>query len=467
MLAQRVRGKCLSSRPKQTYGNLSRILGLGFGLAVIFGGTVGVGILRLPGEIAGHLGSVRLILLVWVLGGVYSLLGANSLSELGAALPQAGGFYVYSRRAFGPAAGFCMGWADWMMNCSSVAYAAVAAVEYMQALLPESVSRIPYLPAGMALGLLAAFCAVQWFGLRLSSSVQKLSSSVTAITFLALAAACLLHPMPANQDAVSPSTAAASAHGAGIFGLLALVFAALPAIVVAYDGWYEAIYFAEEDTNAAKHLPRAMLGGVLLITGLYLLMNLSFLHVLTVPQLAASKLAAADAARVVFPAWSGTFVTMLSLMTLLSLMNALLLGAPRILFAVGRDGLFAGAAEVGPGGTPRVAMLGTAAMVAILVLSGKFDEIVGVAAILMASTYCVNYVALFVLRAREPGLNRPFRAWGYPWTTGLVLAGSAVFLVGDVRQDCTSAWRAAVLLGAALPVYWWRGRGARGKLRET
>jgi APA family basic amino acid/polyamine antiporter len=148
-------------------------------------------------------------------------------------------------------------------------------------------------------------------------------------------------------------------------------------------------------------------------------------------------------------------------------MNALLLGAPRILFAVGRDGLFAGAAEVGPGGTPRVAMLGTAAMVAILVLSGKFDEIVGVAAILMASTYCVNYVALFVLRAREPGLNRPFRAWGYPWTTGLVLAGSAVFLVGDVRQDCTSAWRAAVLLGAALPVYWWRGRGARGKLRET
>jgi basic amino acid/polyamine antiporter, APA family len=185
-------------------------------------------------------------------------------------------------------------------------------------------------------------------------------------------------------------------------------------------------------------------------------MNLAFLRVLSLPVLAASKLPAADAARIVFPAWSGTFITVLSLLTLLSLINAVLLGAPRILFAVGRDGLFRGAAKLGPGGTPRMALLVTAGMVAVFVLSGRFDDIIAVAAILVAATYSVNYIALLVLRVREPELARPFRAWGYPITTGLVLLASVGFLVVDIRQDWVSAGRAAVLLGLALPVYWWR-----------
>ena len=203
-----------------------------------------------------------------------------------------------------------------------------------------------------------------------------------------------------------------------------------------------------------------MIGGVLLIIGLYLVMNFAFLHVLTIPEMGSSKLAAADAARVVFPAWSGDFITVLSMLTLLSLTNALLLGATRILFAVGRDGLFAGAAKVAPGGTPRTALLITAAMAGVIVLSGRFDDIVAVAAIMMASAYCVNYIAVFVLRFREPQMPRPFKAWGFPITTGLVLLGSIAFLIVDVRQDSTSAVRAAVLLGIAAPVYWWRGRRA-------
>jgi len=240
--------------------------------------------------------------------------------------------------------------------------------------------------------------------------------------------------------------------------MIAAIIAVLPAIVVAYDGWYEAIYFTEEDTDPARHLPRAMIGGVLLILGLYLLMNFAFLRVLSIPALASSKLAAADAARIVFPAWSGIFVTVLSLLTLLGLMNAILLGAPRILFAVGRDELFRGVARVDAGGTPRVALLATAAMTAVIVMSGRFDDIIGVAAIVVAATYAVNYTAMIVLRVREPELNRPFRAWGYPWTTGLVLLGSAIFLIVDVRQDRASALRAAILLGVAAPVYWWMRR---------
>src|SRR5271154_5361365 len=170
-----------------SHTSLTRILGLGFGVAVIFGGTVGVGILRLPGPIAGQMGSFWSIMMVWALGGCYAMLGAVSVAELGTAMPQAGGFYIYSKRAFGPALGFAVGWADWLCNCATIAYAAVAAAEYAIALLPSI--RLP--PTALALALLIVFSALQWIGLRIGSSIQQFTSSVTAITFLALATACL------------------------------------------------------------------------------------------------------------------------------------------------------------------------------------------------------------------------------------------------------------------------------------
>lgn len=436
--------------------SLSRILGIGFSVAVIFGGTVGVGILRLPGVIAGEMGSFWPIMLTWLIGGGYALLGAISIAELGTALPQAGGFYVYSRRAFGPAAGFAMGWADWLNNCAVVAFASVAAAEYLASLFP---TLLP-LQTPVALTLLLAFAALQWNSLRIGSSVQQLTSSITAITFIFLAIACLTHPGVASPDTVAAS---APLHTASFFQRVIPLVAAMRAVVVTYDGWYEAIYFTEEDTDAPRHLPRAMIGGVLLVLALYLLMNLAFLHVLSIPALAASPLPAADAARMVLPGWSATFITVLSLLTLLSLINAVLLGAPRILFAIGRDGLFsARAAQVAPGGTPRVALALSTAVVALFIASGKFEDIIAVAAILVALMYCVNYLAVFVLRIREPHMPRPFRAWGYPLTTGLVLLGSLAFLVADLHDDPHGALRAAALLGVALPVYAWMRYRNRG-----
>lgn len=435
--------------------SLSRILGLGFGIAVIFGGTVGVGILRLPGTIAGQLGSFWPIMLVWAAGGCYALLGAISVAELGAAMPQAGGFYIYSKRAFGTAGGFAVGWADWLNNCAVVAFGAVAAADYLGALVPAMAGR----QTSVALGLLFLFCALHWTGLRLSSSIQELTSSATAITFLLLAGACLLHPMRPNT---AVGSAGVSMHMGPLQMLVPLV-AALRAILVTYDGWYEAIYFTEEDTNASKHLPKAMIGGVVIVTGLYLLINLAFLHVLSIPAMAASKLPAADAASIVFPAWSGRFVTVLSLLTLLSLISAVLLGAPRILLAIGRDGLFTErAARVGPGGTPRVALLLSAVTAAVFIASGKFEDIIAVAAILVAAIYCVNYIAVIVLRMREPQMLRPFRAWGYPVTTGLVLSGSLLFLVAAMHDDPRSAVWASTLLAVAVPVYTWMRWRQRG-----
>lgn len=430
--------------------HLRKILGLSFGLAVIFGGTVGVGILRMPGVIAAQLGNPALILVVWTVGALYALLGANSVAELGSMMPQAGGFYIYSRRAFGPAAGFAMGWADWLNNCAVVAYAAVTAAEYLNRLVPVSSQTIT------ALVLLALFCTLHWFGIQLGSRVQQITSSLTALTFLALAFGCFMHPATQQEPA---QFGAAVLHG---WKMLVPLVAALRAIVVTYDGWYEAIYFTEEDTNAARNLPRAMMGGVAIVLVLYLIMNLAFLRTLPMADLAASNLPAADAAQRVFSGWGvhalgffgSGFVTVLALLTLLSLMNAVLLGAPRILVGLSRDGLFTRhAADVAKSGTPRVATILSAALVALFIMSGKFEELIAIAAILVAAMYCVNYVALIVLRLREPAAARPYRAWGYPATTLLVLAGSVAFLGAAILDDATSAWRAAVLLGLAVPVY--------------
>jgi len=445
-----------------SHTSLTRILGLGFGVAVIFGGTVGVGILRLPGPIAGQMGSFWSIMMVWALGGCYAMLGAVSVAELGTAMPQAGGFYIYSKRAFGPALGFAVGWADWLNNCAVVAYAAVAAAEYTGALVPGVASQ----QVLIALAVLLLFSVLQWRGLRLSSSIQKLTSSVTAITFLMLAIACLIHPRQTSDS----THLAGFAYRGGFLQMLAPVVAALRAIVVTYDGWYEAIYFTEEDTNVSKHLPRAMIGGVGIVLGLYLLMNLAFLHVLSIPALAASRLPAADAARIVFPMWSAHFVTALALLTLLSLINAVLLGAPRILLAIGRDGLFTErAAQVGIGGTPRTALLLSSATAALFIASGKFEDIIAVAAILVAAMYSINYVALIVLRIREPEMVRPFRAWGYPVSTVLVLTCSLVFLVAAIHDDSSSALRAIILLTVAVPAYLWMRwrRQADASIRNT
>ena len=167
------------SAPAERKSGLLRILGVGFGIAVIFGGSVGVGILRLPGTVAAQLGNYWLILLAWIIGGVYALLGSMSVAELAAMLPQAGGFYVYARRAFGAFAGFAVGWSDWLNNCAVLAYASMTASEYVAKLWP-----VPLLSrngTAVAFGILAFFTWLQWTGLRSGSGAQKITSSATAI----------------------------------------------------------------------------------------------------------------------------------------------------------------------------------------------------------------------------------------------------------------------------------------------
>ena len=287
-------------------------------------------------------------------------------------------------------------------------------------------------------------------------------SALVGVLLVGLALACFVATPPAAPTIAADHATSVASMPLLSVGMTAAIVTALRSVIVTYDGWYNAIYLAEETLNASRTVPRAMISCALLVTALYVLINLGFLHALSLPALSASKLPAADAAQAILPRGGSLFVTIVSLCTVLSLINATLLSAPRILYAIGRDGLFSGrATRVSAGGTPSVALGITSAAVALLILSGTLDQLIAVAAVLFVINYVSAYSAVIVLRIRDRTAARPFRTPGYPWTTGLVLAGSVLFLIGAIVDDPRSGAFAGTLLAIAAPVGWWISRQRR------
>jgi APA family basic amino acid/polyamine antiporter len=420
---------------------LLRILGVAFGLAVIVGSTLGIGILRTPGLVAAQLTSRSSILVVWLVGGVYTLLGSVCLTELGTMLPQAGGYYVYARRAFGDTVGFAVGWSDWITYCAVLGYVTIAMGEFSAVLVPSLSPAIKLI----AVGVLVFFAALQWAGLRMSSLFQEATTAVKFLAFLALVAAAFAHA--ASSPAPAADRATLLPHAPGVAGLVV----ALQSVVITYGGWQSALYFTEEDRDPRRNLSRSMIGGVMSVLVIYLLVNLALLSVLSVAELARSTLPAADAAKVIFGGRGAQIITLLSLVSLPPLVNAIMMIGTRILFAMGRDGLlWRGTAVVNERGTPVTATLVTIAVAVVLIWSGTFQKLVAVASFFLAANYCVSCLALVMLRRREPLRERPFRAWGYPWSAGIVLAGAAAFLIGVLLGDTRTALVATGLLAAGL-----------------
>lgn len=389
---------------------------------MIVGSTIGIGILRAPGLVAAQIHAPTAIIIVWVIGGLYTLLGSICLTELGTMIPQAGGYYVYARRAFGDHVGFAVGWSDWLTYCAVLGYISIGLSEFVAALVPSLAGAIRLI----AVAALVGFVLLQWLGVQVSSRFQEIATAIKFAAFLVLIVLALAHPQ------TNASTTGAAVSALTLTGLVA----ALQAVVITYGGWQSALYFTEEDRDPARNLPRSMIGGVLAILIVYVLVNIALLAVLPVPALATSTLPAADAAQVLVGGRGGQVITVLSIVSLAPLLNAIMMIGTRILFAMGRDRLFwPGAAQVNAGGTPGAAMLATTAVAVVLIATGTFERLVAMASFFLAANYCASCLALFVLRRREPNTPRPFRAWGYPWSAAIVLAGAAAFLVSAVAGD--------------------------------
>lgn len=405
-------------------GKLLKILGVGFGLAVGIGGTIGVGILRNPGGVAEHLGSFWPIMLAWVLGGVYCLLGANYLAELAAMVPKAGGFYVYADRAFGRYGGFVVGWSDWLNNTLGLSFISVVFGEYAVKLFA------PDLPGGriiFSVSVVIVVAMLNLFGLRAGSETQKITSFLKAVALFAFVACFAFGGQNNAADAKPAATTEQSSISASIVGFVL----AFQLVLGTYDGWYSSIYFTEEDTNPRQNLPRSMFGGIAAIIGIYLLVNLALLYVLPMSHLAASKFAGGDAMSLMLGERSSQIVTILALLSLVGIINAIMMTAPRIMFALGRGGLFTEqAAAVSKGGTPVFALVTTALCVIVLSSIGTFELLLAIGQFFIVVITILLIVALFVLRRREPDTPRPFRAWGYPFAPLLVLVVASLLFFG-------------------------------------
>ena len=420
----------------ETSGQLRRVLGVGFGLAVSVGGTIGVGILRTPGLVAEQLHLPLVILLFWVVGGIYTLLGASCLTELGLMFPRAGGFYVYVRRAFGNTAGFAVGWTDWVMYCSVLGYLSIAIAEFIAGLGVISADTVRIAAVLIVLGIIA----LQWLGIRISSQFQEVTTSLKCIAFLVLVSGCLLIPTGEN--------ASKTVHTSVTFSGLTV---ALQAIIITYAGWQSPLYFIEEDRDPARNLPRAMIGGVLSVLGIYLLVNITLLKALPMSKLSGATLPAADAARVIAGPYGRNLIILLSVISLVPLLNAITMIGTRVIFGLGRDRLFwSRTSTVTSAGTPDTATLLTAAVAVVLIATGTFQRLIAITSFFLAANYSLCCVALVVLRRREPDLPRPYRAWGYPWSIWLVTAGSVTFLLGMLAGDMFNGLAALALLAVGL-----------------
>lgn len=419
-----------------------------FGIAVIIGGTVGVGILRSPGAIAEQLHSVWLIALVWTLGGIYSLLGANYMAELATSVPKAGGPYVFAHRAYGNYGGFVVGWGDWLLNTLSLSYMCIVFGEYSAALFgyEQHGAQVVF-----SLAALLILTALNWIGVQSGSRAQQITSFVKAVALLAFVAACFLFGGSESHDAGNQSPAPTQSG----FPLVIAFILAFQLVLGTYSGWFSNVYFVEEDVAPSRNMPRSLFGGIAVIIAIYLLVNFALLYVLPLDQLAGSKFAGADAMSMIFGERSGQIVTALAAISIIGIINATLMLTPRTLLALGRDRLFfEKATTVNNGGTPTFALAATVLPTIFCVVVGTFEILVAIAEFFAVTNTILLIGSLFVLRRREPDLPRPFRAIGYPYAPLAMLVAAILLFIGYIVGNFTNSFYAILAIAATFPVYW-------------
>lgn len=422
---------------------LQKSLGLSFNIAVLIGGTIGVGILRTPGSIASLLDNYWLIIASWLFGGLYVLLGANSYAELSTMLPKAGGSYNYIKRAFGEYAGFLSGWFDFIVNVTPPAFYCIVISEYIIILFPV----LSNYSTVMAISLLLAFVLIHLSGVKNGSVIQQITSFLKVICFVALVIACFMYT---GTEVPKIKTDNSFFQIGLIFGF----FKSLQLIIGTYNGWNSVCFFAEENDNPNKNIPKSLYSGVFLVVAIYVLVNAAFFHVLPIETLAKSNLAAADVAKILFGENGAIIVTVISIFSLISILNAFMMIPPRILYGLSRDGFFfKQGTSVNKGGTPIVALLVSSFFSLFLICIGSFEVLFSFAAFISIIVWGLAYLSLLKLRATEPNLPRPYHSFWYPWTTIFAFVASIALLIGFIFSDPKGFAIIVVLTLISYPVF--------------
>jgi APA family basic amino acid/polyamine antiporter len=471
----------MSTLENPKHAGLIRGLGLWAATAVVVGAMIGQGVFLVAGDMAHELGSEARVILAWVIGGIVALFGTLCFAELGAAMPEAGGAYLYLSRGLSPVWGFLYGWTSAMiMRPASAATISAGLLRFATFLLPSLSTPMfiwhigtafqsqPYqftftFAQPLAAVMIAVVAIINYFGVRTAGRFQILLSSlkvaaVGAIVVLGLA-------LVGKGNGSEPALGTPFQY----IGLGAFLSALVPAMA-AYNGFSVLGEVGGEIANPRKNLPRAALFGILLVVSLYLLINWVYFYVLGFSRVAHSQHVASDAMTVLLGKRGAEWMTLAMIVSAFGSLHVNLLGGPRVPYAMARDGVFFRFAKrVQPRWhTPSGAVIFQGWVAILLVLTGTYQELYSLGMFAISTFFALTALALIRLRSTEVELNRPYRVWGYPWT---VLAFCVVTFAISVnlwlvRPIRSSIGLAVILLGIPF-FYRWRKRSVTSSNAQT
>lgn len=429
----------------QRVTELPRTLGLADALAIVVGIVIGGGIFLVPNLVARNLATPASILGVWIFAGVVSFFGALACAELGAAMPATGGQYVFLREAFGPLAGFLYGWTMFTVcRSAQAAWLAMTLTLYLAYFVSLSATAAKL----VGVGVIVILMAINYRGVSMGALVQKSFASAKVIGLLVIIGSAFL--FRGSRPVAAPAVPFTFAH----FGI------ALIPCVLAYDGWAQMSDVSGEIKNPRRNILLALAGGMAICIAVYLLANLAYLNVLSVPEIAASEHVGATAAERVLGPAGGTVVAVIILLSIIGSLNGVFLTSPRVYFAQAQNGLFfAKFGEVHPRfRTPAFAIVAQAGWAIVLLLSGTYETLIDYAMIALWFFYGLMVLGMMVLRRIRPDMPRPYRMWGYPLTPLLFLAVTVAFIGNTVFSRPVPSLTALGLIATGVPVYWWWSR---------
>lgn len=431
-----------------TEQNQTRALPGRFGIVVTIGGVIGLGILRGPGEIAEVVPEPAFYLALWLLGGLFVLMSTAVCAELVGMTPRSGGLYPLIRHAYGPYAGFVIGWADWLTYVADLALKAVVILEFVTILFPEVVAW----RTELAIIVTTVFAGIQLRGVAIGAFIQELSTSAIGCVVIGLALVLLLVDAPLTS---ATNTVSASA-GLSEWSLV------IATIIFTYDGWLYAAYFTGEIRGGAGAVARSCIKGMIVVLILYMLLNIALVKSVGLAPLTGSDLALARALELAVNPAAGTVIVAASILILLSHQNLEYLSGPRILQALAVDGFASERArQIGKGGNPVFAIVVTWLVSVGLILIGGFEFLLLLSVFLFVPLYLALIVGVLILRKREPLGKRPYRAWGHPYSTIVCLIGWTIVTLFQAYAERETAFYALAMVAVSWPVYQYLVRKSR------
>jgi APA family basic amino acid/polyamine antiporter len=441
---------------------LRRRLGPLDGAAIVVSNVIGSGIFFVPMLVAGMVPSAWSMLGVWALGGLLAFAGALAYAELATLRPRAGGEYVYLRDAFGPVAAFLTGWTSFVAGFSgAIAATSVALAEYVGRFVPAAADKtpllsipIPMIPMVVTKQTIFAIAAIAGLSFVHFHSTGRVVHNLLAAAKVSVLLALIVIGFAFGNGNLGNLSSAHVVDAASTGWLIALV-----PIMFSYSGWNAAAYVAEEIRDPGRNVPLALGLGTLAVVAIYLALNTLYFYALPINELAALLQGSARLTDVVaerlFGFVAGNVLAIFTIVSMAASISAMVLAGPRVYFAMARDHVFLESASwVHPKQrTPMLAIAAQAVWASVLVLCGSLSELVAYTGFAVVLFSGIAVMALFVLRHREPHVERPFKAWGYPVVPLFFVVVSAAILFMEARRIPGATLAGLGVIAAGLPVY--------------